>query len=400
MAFKNFFDKLKDKSQDLASGAKKLVSGPEEPPPIDDGMSIDIPADRPSGTHAQRQASVGPPPSSGPSRRPPEPVPPTAPPVLPPPDPNKIAGLGHRSDGANAPIMMNDADDTVYRKRSSVVDEIEEQFGRFGPRVSTYILTQLMMPNGMKMLLTKLDLRSRGFEGGDKALIENWIDLNGPDEFSKRVGLRHRDSESSNPLTANLPPDKETNSAPDLRIRPMAKKVGRPSSATPKTDPPPSSNSVPLPPPTSSRPRAAAPVRPPGSPPSAHTPPPGRVETPHPADESVKIVPVSIHQDAERRASMARSPLPGGADSRNMPAAGQHTPSAPPPPAALPPPPPPSMAAHIKPPILPPMPLPKPPDMGRSDETEEAPSRFPATFLQSAIDESSRTSGPPAKPRT
>ncbi len=396
MAFKNFFDKLKDKSQDIASGAKKLVSGPGEQAPFDDGMTIETTPDRPSGTHS-RSAQVGAPPSSPPSGRAPEPVPPTAPPMLPPSDPNKIAGLGHRNDKSSSPIVVNDANDTVYRKRSSVVDEIEEQFSRFGPRISTYLLTQLMMPNGMKMLLTKLDVRSRGFEGGDKALVENWIDLNGPDEFAKRVGLRTRDSESSNPVTANLSTEPPPSSAPDLRIRPMAKKVagihdspGRPGNSA-------SSNSIPLPPPTSSKPRAAAPPRPAVAPPPSATPRPSSDQEPHPADESVKIRPVAISHDAERRASMARSPLPGGADSKSYmapPPAPQPAAAAPPPP----PPPPPPMASHIVPPILPPMPLPSPPDMGRSDETEEAPSRFSASFLQSALDESSRT-GPPIPKR-
>jgi len=78
--------------------------------------------------------------------------------MLPPSDPNKIAGLGHRNDKSSSPIVVNDANDTVYRKRSSVVDEIEEQFSRFGPRISTYLLTQLMMPNGMK--LARLELNS------------------------------------------------------------------------------------------------------------------------------------------------------------------------------------------------------------------------------------------------
>jgi len=397
MAFKNFFDKLKDKSQDIAQGAKKLVSGPEGEAPIDDGMTIETTPDRPSGSHPR--SSVGAPPSSAPSGRLQEPIPPTAPPpMLPPADPNKIAGLAHRGEKSSAPLVVNDANDTVYRKRSSVVDEIEEQFGRFGPRVSTYLLTQLMMPNGMKMLLAKLELRSRGFEGGDKSLVENWIDLNGTDEFAKRVGLRTRDSESSNPVTANLPPETASSSPPaDLRIRPMSKKVAGPTGTGTRPGDARSSASVPLPPPSSSKPRAAAPPRPPVAPPPTETARPSADQEPHPADESVKIRPVAISQDAERRASMARSPLPGGADSKSF--------NAVPPPPVAPPPAPPALpavsapvASHIVPPILPPMPLPSPPDMGRSDETEEAPSRFPANFLQNVLDESSRT-GPPIPKR-
>ncbi len=411
MSFKHLFKSLKDKGQDLASSAKKLLPSADEG--VDDSLPATVPPPPPG-------PGVPPPPapppaassSSGMVSRPslPPPARPGSPsgaivgmaPVLPPGpnDPARIAGLGRRGD-PNAPIVENEVDDTFYQKKQGIVDDVDERFGRFGPRVSSYILTQSMLPNGLKMVLSKLELRPKGFDAGDKGQIEKWIEAHGPEEFARRVGLRLRDSDSASPLTANPPSEKSPSSSP-VRVRQLQKPKGqfdsdlpgRGSSSShplprPRMADPPSSSGRPLPPP-------APPPPPPPAPSGTIAAPSGTIkEEPRKQLTPADLKPVALGEgpEFERRASMAKSPVAG------EPGRGEGiTPPPRPPPAAAPasPPPPPPPVASATPPPVAPVPPPAPPKLPQTilpPETEPDDgdqSKRAADFLKSALDESSR----------
>ncbi len=112
-----------------------------------------------------------------------------------PPSSSGIAGLHQRHDDEGAPpprsgVVQNDVNDSVYKMRAEQVARIDAMFGEFGPAVSSYLLTQSLMPGGIKRLVQKLELQSRGREGADLALIANWITEAGTATFCQKVGLR------------------------------------------------------------------------------------------------------------------------------------------------------------------------------------------------------------------
>lgn len=132
-------------------------------------------------------------PPSKPPARDPASGPPDKDPRTPGPDPGSgIAGFdsgesdGHRSGG----VVQSGINDTAYRERSEMVDQIDALFGDFGPSVSSYMLTQALSNGGVKRVTAKLELRSRGREGADLALIANWINSHGVERFCRAVGLR------------------------------------------------------------------------------------------------------------------------------------------------------------------------------------------------------------------
>lgn len=395
MSFKDLFKSLKDKGQDIASNAKKLLPGGEEgvddslPPTVLPGDPLEPPplAPPPAG------------PSSGTISRPAGMTSPTKPtssagaivgmaPTMPPGpnDANRIAGFGKRGD-SKSPIIENDVDDTFYQKKQGIVDDVDERFGRFGPRVSSYLLTQSMMPNGLKMVLSKLELRPKGFDAGDKGLIEAWLDKNGTDEFARRVGLRLRDSDSSSPLNAG--PQSEKPGAPNpVRVRQLQKPKGQFDSDLPARG---SSSSQPLPrpkitsPPSSQGPLTPWPSPPPGPPPpppiSAAGGPPKEEPKRSLAPEDMKPVTLGDGPEFERRASMAKSPVQADAPTKDRFPTPSRLEVAP----APPPPPPPPPAAPAMPPKLPQNILPPETEPDDAEQSKKA-----KDFLMSALDESSR----------
>ncbi len=87
-------------------------------------------------------------------------------------------------------IQESHAGDPEYQQRSNLAKQIEVLFKGFGPRISSYLLTQALVPGGVKRVTTKLDLTSRGRDGADIAQILSWLEKNGSEAFSKRVGIR------------------------------------------------------------------------------------------------------------------------------------------------------------------------------------------------------------------
>jgi hypothetical protein len=120
-----------------------------------------------------------------------------------------------QSGGANPrAIVQNEKDDSVYQMRSGHIAQIEAMFGEFGPQVCSYMLTQSLSDGGVKRTLAKLGLQSRGRDGADLALIENWILKSGVPEFCQKVGLKLHRNAPPPPLAP--PPIKEE---PKMTVR-------------------------------------------------------------------------------------------------------------------------------------------------------------------------------------
>lgn len=180
MGLKDFFGNLKSKSQDIASNAiKKVVDevntrveGPEEIEDPAKPRSIPPPGAPPANISASRSH---------------------------PPSAISQSQASRSADPNRGPLQVSEQDDSVYVRRSSVVAEIEERYGRFGNKIASYLLTQLMLPGGAKRIVEKLGMRPKGFDSGDKSLIEEYLDKNGADAFSTAVGLRLTESSGSAP---------------------------------------------------------------------------------------------------------------------------------------------------------------------------------------------------------
>ncbi|MDX2176983.1 MAG: hypothetical protein SF028_11000 [Candidatus Sumerlaeia bacterium] len=238
MGFKDFLKKLGEAGQELTRDAKK------DAPPADPMSSrAGLPPPPPARPDPQ-----GVPPSGANRAVPPSQLPPSAlPPMAGARGGDGIPGLKERRSGdAPDPLNVNSVDDSVYSMRASLVSEVEERYGRFGPRVSSYMLTHLMMPNGLAMLLQKLGLKSKGYEAGDREQVEHWIQRSGADAFCVAVGISGKASGAPRPAAEDSSQD------PRVRVRPTADPGSRSSSSIPRpgvysADAPTSSASLPRP---------------------------------------------------------------------------------------------------------------------------------------------------------
>lgn len=138
------------------------------------------------------------------------------------------SGTGGRSRTHG--VVQNEKDDSVYNMRSEHIARIEAMFGEFGPTVSSYMLTQSLTDGGVRRVLMKLELQSRGRDGADLALIENWILRHGADSFCERVKLRNNRSAPPPPPSAPPNPSRE---ALNVTVRPL--EGNRPGHQAPQT---------------------------------------------------------------------------------------------------------------------------------------------------------------------
>lgn len=143
-----------------------------------------------------------------------------------------IPGLKRREGDAAPPpekgITQNEVEDNVYRLRAEQVQRVESLFAEFGGTVCSYVLTQTLMPGGLKRLLAKLDLSPRGREGADLALISSWIAKNGIPEFCTRVSIRiPKDLTPLVPRVVTPPPDAPPAAhGPDEFPTPLPRRTG------------------------------------------------------------------------------------------------------------------------------------------------------------------------------
>jgi hypothetical protein len=113
--------------------------------------------------------------------------------------------MNSRGGATQGGVVQNDTDDSVYNQRSEHVQRIENMFGEFGSTICAYMLTHSMTDGGVKRIITKLSLSSRGREGADLALIESWILKNGAEAFAKAVNLRLQPAAAPPPPLAPPP---------------------------------------------------------------------------------------------------------------------------------------------------------------------------------------------------
>jgi hypothetical protein len=128
---------------------------------------------------------------------------------------NNISGPGGRQGLESAP------DTAAYQRRSDQIEQIETMFGEFGLIICSHILTQSLMPGGIKRLTIKLEISSRGRDGADLAMVCKWIENHGVDAFCKKVGLR-TSTTLNLPIPPPIPPKDDRSSA--LRVVPLGGK--------------------------------------------------------------------------------------------------------------------------------------------------------------------------------
>ncbi|MBI1290032.1 hypothetical protein GC173_02140 [bacterium] len=192
MDFRSFFNKIKDQvGQVTGAEAGEPEASPQLPSDTGSGASArpatPYPRTRPDGTGTN---------PAGLHQR----------------DPASTGGRS-RSEG----VVQNEKDDSVYNMRSEHVSRIEAMFGEFGPAISSYMLTQSLTDGGVRRVLVKLDLQSRGRDGADLAQIENWILRHGIETFCDKVKIRLGGAAPPPPPMAP-PPQKDE---PRVTVRPL-----------------------------------------------------------------------------------------------------------------------------------------------------------------------------------
>lgn len=134
-----------------------------------------------------------------PPRRPPTPKssmrdPQSDQPITPSPRPGEVAGLRHRQPGmqlGSEGLIQNETNDTIYNARNQVVALIHERYAKFGDSIATAVLTKAFLPNGLELLLTKLNLSTTGSQIRDHEQIVAFIDRNGIEAFCRATGIRY-----------------------------------------------------------------------------------------------------------------------------------------------------------------------------------------------------------------
>lgn len=107
--------------------------------------------------------------------------------------PKRIAGMKTRRSGEadrSDQIVNNEMGDTIYTQRNDVVQVVYERYAKFGDKIASAVLSKALLPNGLVMMLAKLELNSIGVAMADHDQIVDWIDENGVDVFCKKMGIR------------------------------------------------------------------------------------------------------------------------------------------------------------------------------------------------------------------
>lgn len=144
------------------------------------------------------------------------------------PDSTGIAGLSSSRNSAEtqvhnfqkAGVVQNEVNDNAYLQRAEQVQAIEAMFGEYGPAVSSFLLTQSLMPGGVGRVVQKLGMSSRGRDGADLAQINGWLGKNGADAFCEKVRIRQRTSRGSGEIT---PPVADGHGVPEGEKMPEGK---------------------------------------------------------------------------------------------------------------------------------------------------------------------------------
>lgn len=162
MHIKRIFGRLKDQFNSSLEAFTDNNSQPATPDQSVDRLS----ETRPAGA-----------PLPGAYTNPASPPPPTRP--APEPGSNPLRGVVHSTP-----------ENTAYQQRSEQVQRIEAMFGGYGHTISSYLLTQSFTEGGVRRVVEKLSLSSRGRDGADLGQICQWIETHGTEEFCRRTNLR------------------------------------------------------------------------------------------------------------------------------------------------------------------------------------------------------------------
>jgi len=105
----------------------------------------------------------------------------------------QVVGLKKRKSG-DAPeqnkIVQNEANDTVYSERNEIVKTVYDKYAKYGDKVASAVLSKSFLPNGLQMILAKLEIESLGRPLMDHDQIVDWIDEHGVEEFCKRMKIK------------------------------------------------------------------------------------------------------------------------------------------------------------------------------------------------------------------
>ncbi len=197
MGFKSIFDKIKSSVKETADQFRTpsnldedfLSAPPPEPPPLDAPSESNV-------THRSESAPA-------------RPAVRTETPQL---------SSGQNKKLASPVLRESDPEESSYMRRSESVNAVEAMFAEFGPKVCAYVLTNTLMPGGIGRVVQKLGLRSRGRQGADMAVVENFLRQQGVEEFARLTGIKLVDDGSTPP-----PPEEKKkqcdSSDPRLKVK-------------------------------------------------------------------------------------------------------------------------------------------------------------------------------------
>lgn len=105
----------------------------------------------------------------------------------------QVVGLKKRKSG-DAPeqnkIVQNEANDTVYSERNEIVKTVYDKYAKYGDKVASAVLSKSFLPNGLQIILSKLEIESLGRPLMDHDQIVDWIDEHGVEEFCQRMKIK------------------------------------------------------------------------------------------------------------------------------------------------------------------------------------------------------------------
>lgn len=165
------------------------------------------------------------------------------------PTSTSITGLRKRNDvGKGSPhhgVTQHEVNDTAYCERQGIVEMVEERYQKYGPTIATAILTRALMPNGVDLLLQKLDLKPTGRLLVDHDQIIQYIDFHGAEKFCQACGIRfdeqnyHREVaayEREHPVVRHRPMEQANVTRGPVDPR-AARKGTRPDTPMPRPNP-------------------------------------------------------------------------------------------------------------------------------------------------------------------
>ncbi|MEQ8820372.1 MAG: hypothetical protein RLY93_09005 [Sumerlaeia bacterium] len=111
------------------------------------------------------------------------------------PLPDRVAGIRTRQRGEAAGnqngVVQNETNDTIYNQRNELVGLVHEKYAKYGDTIATAILSKVFLPNGLDLLLGKLELTPSGDPFRDHDRVAELIDRHGVEAFCQRAGIKY-----------------------------------------------------------------------------------------------------------------------------------------------------------------------------------------------------------------